>query len=211
MTDCRIAFATVCLLTAVSTAQAGFGRQPNAEQIEAGIMPCPTVHPADSHAPHSGNLLEHPLCRYKIRLLPLSSFPQLPVTVTQKLEARGCMIPQTYEANGPENVISGSFEKPGSSDWAALCSVRGTTTLYVFFGSDLSHPIALRRQPDNLWLGVEPTFDYGSAWGILTVPARAMPRTDEMDHDGIEDAFVERSSVVHYYADGRWTTLGGDD
>jgi len=121
------------------------------------------------------------------------------------------MIPQTYEAGGPENVIHGSFEEPGSDDWAALCSVRSVTTLYVFFQSDLSHPIALRHQQDNKWLGVEPSFAYGSAWGIFTVPARAMPRTYEMDHDGIEDALVEQSSVIHYYKHGHWTTLEGDD
>ena len=122
------------------------------------------------------------------------------------------MIPQTYEAGGPENVINGSFEKQGSSDWAVLCSVKGETTLYVFFGSDLQKPIALRQQADSKWLGKEWSFDYGSAWGISTIPARAMPRTDQMDHDGIEDAFVEKSSVIHYYTHGHWTILeGGDD
>ena len=172
-------------------------------------MPCPT-HATDSAA-QGQPARSHVVCHYRIRLLPVASFPQLPSIVANELDARGCMIPQTYEANGPENVITGSFQKPGSDDWAALCSVRGMTTLLVFFQSDLSHPIALRHQPDKEWMGVEPSFAYGSAWGILTVSPRAVPRKYQMDHDGIEDAFVEQSSVIHYYSQGHWTTLEGDD
>jgi len=150
------------------------------------------------------------MAQYRIRLLPVSSFPQLPPPVAQQLDQRGCMIPQTYEAHEPENVIQGSFEKPGSKDWAALCSVNGITTLYVFFGSDPANPIPLRHQPDTQWLGVEWSLDYGSAWGISTIHADAMPRVDRADHDGIEDAFVEQSSTVHYFKNGRWTTIDGN-
>jgi hypothetical protein len=119
------------------------------------------------------------------------------------------MIPQTYEAREPENVIHGSFEKKESSDWGVLCSVKGITTLYVFFGSDLASPIALRHQPDSEWLGVEWSQDYGSAWGIARRPPRLMRSTDNADHDGIEDAYVEKSSTIHYYDGGRWTTIDG--
>ncbi len=128
----------------------------------------------------------------------------------QQLERLGCMIPQTYEARAPENVISGSFEKKGSSDWAALCSVHGISTLYVFFASDLAHSIALRNQPDTLWLGKEWGEDYGSAWGIATHPARLMQPRDQADHDGIDDAFVEQSRVVHYFRDDHWTKIEGN-
>jgi hypothetical protein len=129
--------------------------------------------------------------------------------VAQQLEQKGCMIPQTYEAREPENVIHGSFEKKGSEDWAALCSVRGTTTLYVFLQSNLANPIPLRHQPDSQWLGVEWSLDYGSAWGIATRPARLMPGSASAEHDGIEDAFIEQSSTIHYFQNGRWTTLDG--
>lgn len=209
MIDRRSVFAVICLLTALAAAQTGVAGSQNAERDEVGIMPCPThrTDPADQPAP----VRSHLMCHYRIRLLPVASFPQLPSAVANQLDARGCMIPQTYEANGPENVITGSFQKPGSDDWAALCSVRGVTTLLVFFQSDFSHPIALRHQLDNQWLGVELSFAYGSAWGILAVPPRAVPRTYQMNHDGIEDAFVEQSSVIHYYSHGHWTTLEGDD
>src|SRR6185437_2064480 len=55
---------------------------------------------------------------YTIRHLPVSSFPALPQTVSAELEARGCLIPQTYEAHQPENVVHGSLESAGSTDWA---------------------------------------------------------------------------------------------
>ena len=183
----------LCCVLVSAAANAQAAAPPRTEQVETGFA----------------TIAGHPHIRYSIRLMPVSSFPQLPAVVAQQLDAKGCMIPQTFEARAPENVISGSFEKKGSSDWAALCSVHGTSTLYVFFASDLAHPIALRSQPDALWLGKEWGADYGSAWGIATHPARLMWPHDQYDHDGIEDAFVEQSHVVHYFRDGHWTKMEG--
>jgi len=198
----RTTMIALCCALASTAANAQAAAPPRTEQVETGFA----------------TIAGHPNTRYSIRLLPVSSFPQLPLPVTQQLERLGCMIPQTYEARAPENVISGSFEKKGSSDWAALCSVKGhtsprgafrSTTLYVFFQSDYTHPIALRSQPDTLWLGKEWGADYGSAWGIAAYPARLMRPRDQYDHDGIEDAFVEQSRVVHYFRDGHWTKMEG--
>jgi len=190
----RIVFVACCLLAVAAVAQVSTA-PPQTEQVETGFA----------------NLPGRPQVAYQIRLLPVSSFPQLPPSVAQQLDRLGCMIPQTYEAHGPENVIHGSFEKKGSSDWAALCSVKGVTTLYVFFQSNPSDPIALRHQPDSEWVGhdwsSDPALDYGSAWGISTQPLRLMRPTDNANHDGIQDAFVEQSSVVHYFMNGHWTTI----
>lgn len=184
----------VCVLSCIAAvAQTASLPQPQSEQDETGVTSVP------------GN----PNVHYQIRLLPLSSFPQLPTEVAAQLSHKGCLVPQTFEAHEPENIITGSFQKRGSTDWAALCSVKGITTLYVFFQSDFSHPIALRSQPDIKWLGTEWSQDYGSAWGISTIPRTVMPRTDQADHDGIEDAYVGQSSVVHYFQSGQWTILDG--
>jgi hypothetical protein len=147
---------------------------------------------------------------YRIRLLPLESFPQLPAVVASALREQHCMIPQTYEAHEPENVIHGAFEKKDSDDWAALCSVNGTTTLYVFFASQMGAPVAIRHQKDAEWLGSELAGVYGAAWGIARRPAEQLRRTGHgaaLDHDGIEDAFVERSSTVRYFQGGEWKAL----
>jgi len=85
---------------------------------------------------------------YLIRHLPVSSFPELPVEFAVLLNRRGCLIPQTYEAHHPENVIHASLERPGSSDWAALCSERGTVSLLVFFSSAPAKVVVLVTAPE---------------------------------------------------------------
>jgi len=155
---------------------------------------------------------------YRIRLLPIASFPDLPAAIAGELTRRQCMIPQSFEAKQPENVIHGAFRAPGSSDWAALCSSQGTTTLYVFFAGQFESPIALRSQSDSAWLEAEPGSSiYGSSWGIAVRSAaelRASPqlhRGATLDHDAIDDARLERSLVVHYYQAGRWLDLNRSD
>jgi len=153
---------------------------------------------------------------YRIRLLPLTSFPALPAIIAMQLDERKCMVPQTYEARTPENVVHASLERKGSDDWAVLCSVNGATTLYVFFQSEFANPMALRHQRDSEWLGSEVLGAYGSAWGISRRSAsqiRGARGAGHMgaDHDGIEDAFVEKSSTTHYFQDGSWTTVEGSN
>jgi hypothetical protein len=171
---------------------------PSAERIESGQLESP-----------GGDVLH-----YRIRLLPLASFPGLPVPVVAQLSRRDCMIPQSFEAQQPENVVHGAFRAPGSIDWAALCSASGSTTLYVFFAGQLDAPVALRSQPDTAWLGAEPGSSvFGSAWGIatLSVPElRAslhLRQPVPLDHDAIDDARLERSDVIHYFQDGKWLNL----
>ena len=93
---------------------------------------------------------------YVIRRLPASSFPDLPDAVAEMLDQRGCMIPQTYQAHRPENVVHASFERPGSSDWAVLCATHGNVELLVFFartpGKADAHWLPLRN-----WSGCSGT------------------------------------------------------
>ncbi len=155
---------------------------------------------------------------YRIRLLPLSSFPALPDEVVDQLSRRHCMVPQTYEAKQPENVIEGAFHAPGASDWAALCSAEGTTTLYVFFEGQLDAPTALRSQPDTTWLGADPGDSaLGSAWGIGVRTAEQLRSSPEYHrllpivHDAIDDARLERGLTVHYDQGGKWLTVTAGD
>ncbi|HVV47586.1 MAG TPA: hypothetical protein VHC72_20385 [Bryobacteraceae bacterium] len=179
--------------------------------------PQPPTTATNAERTESGSMLsaEGQSIEYRIRLLPVSSFPDLPAAVAAELNRRGCMIPQSFEAKQPENVIHGAFRAAGSSDWAALCSVHETTTLYVFFaGADA--PITLRSQPDAAWLAAEPGNPVpGSAWGIANRPVEelrstpALRRKITIDHDAIDDARLERSQVLHYYSAGQWVILDG--
>ncbi|HZU10875.1 MAG TPA: hypothetical protein VFA02_13310 [Pseudacidobacterium sp.] len=155
---------------------------------------------------------------YRIRLLPLASFPSLPQNIVAQLDQRHCMVPQTFEAQHPENVVRGSFEKKGSEDWAVLCAHEGTIDLLVFFKSGPQDPTTLATHKLTERMGAEtPTSELGSAWGISTIPPDGLRHTPGVhqhgpfDHDGIEDDFVERYSVVHYYRNGSWLTLEGNN
>lgn len=190
------------LAGSLAAAQTAPANETNTERIESG-----QVRSADG-APEN----------YRIRLLPVDSFPALPPPIASWLRDRGCMIPQTFEAQEPENVIRGSFRAPGNEDWAALCSVGGRTTLYVFFTGDFSAPAPLRSQPDTLWLGHEPGSSvYGSAWGISTRTAHDLRSSAQIrppfsiDHDAIEDADLERSLTLRYLVAGIWQVLSSED
>jgi hypothetical protein len=153
---------------------------------------------------------------YLIRHLPVSSFPQLPAAIGNLLTERGCMIPQTYEAHRPENAIHGSFEKPGSSDWAVLCSAHGTASLLVFFSSAPEKPSVLATSPETNRLQVHDlTGVLGFNWGIdAATPERVReaqsgmePRPPRLDHDAVATSVVEHRTVYHYYAKGAWSLV----
>lgn len=197
-----------------------------AAAILAGLMAAAAVAPAQSLVPGASERDETgvlrstsgPAIMYNIRLLPVASFPNLPAQAAAQLQSRGCMIPQTFEAQQPENVIEGAFHAPGAQDWAALCSVSGVTTLYVFFAGRYSTPSMVRSQPDTAWLGHEPGSSvYGSAWGIGTRTLADLRQSANvqasfpLDHDGIEDSHLEHSIQVQYFHQGQWVVLLSND
>lgn len=157
---------------------------------------------------------------YIIRHLPIASFPQIPMAIQGVLSQRGCLIPQTYQAHRPENVIQGSFERPGSSDWAVLCSTHGTVSLLVFFGTDPEHPFTLASAPATERVQVhDPSGVLGFNWGIDAASPRHVrdaqagmyPRPPIIAHDAVADTAVEHSTEYHYYSNGAWTLLPSPD
>lgn len=153
---------------------------------------------------------------YKVRHLPPDSFPELPNPIELQLEQRGCLIPQTYEARGPENVIQGSFERPGSSDWAVLCSVKGVTSLLVFLGASTRAPYTLATAQETQRLQRHNrTGELGFNWGIDTAgperiheaQAGMSPRPIRMEHDAIADSTIDHKTAYHYFDEGKWTLL----
>ena len=151
---------------------------------------------------------------YIVRHLPPSSFPDLPLAVAGELTERGCLIPQTYEAHHPENVIHGSFERSGSSDWAVLCSVKGNVSLLVFFGASPSRQAVLATAPETARLQAhDPSGVLGFNWGIDAATPETVreaqvgmsPRPSTLDHDAIADSVIDHSTVYHYFAKGAWT------
>ncbi len=153
---------------------------------------------------------------YLIRHLPASSFPELPDAVQTELNRRGCLIPQTYEAHRPENVIHGSFEQPGSSDWAVLCSNAGTVSLLVFFAGAPENPVVLAGALETKRLQASDAAGVlGFNWGIdPATPERVRevqigmePRPARLDHDCVADSVIEHRTVYHYFTKGGWTLV----
>lgn len=157
---------------------------------------------------------------YLIRHLPASSFPQLPSAVQDALNHRGCLIPQTYEAHRPENVVNASLERHGSSDWAVLCSVRGTVSLLVFFAGNSGDPMVLSSGPETDHLQAHGSGDLlGFAWGIDPASPEQIHEAQlgmrrppsRLDHDALADSAVDRRTIYHFYLRNTWTVLDTED
>ena len=152
---------------------------------------------------------------YLIRHLPVNAFPQLPSAVADALTQRGCLIPQTYEAHQPENVIHASFERRGSSDWAVLCSVDGNVSLLVFFASG-GDAMVLASAPETDCLQAHSASNVlGFNWGIDPATpemvhdaqlgmSRPPPR---LDHDALADSIIDRRTIYRVFAKGAWAVV----
>lgn len=153
---------------------------------------------------------------YLIRRLPVNSFPDLPDVVADALDERGCMIPQTYQAHRPENVVHASLERAGSSDWAVLCSARGSVALLVFFAHSPSKPITLASVPEmerlqrhgtSSVLGFDWGIDPASPEQVREAQAGFEHRPPLLDHDALLDTVLNQKTVYHFYAHNAWTLV----
>jgi len=169
----------------------------------------------------SGNVnLGGKVTPYLIRNLPVSSFPELPAGVANALTAMNCLIPQTYEAKRPENVIHASFESPGSQDWAALCASQGKVSLLIFFASAAAdNPIVLKAvaETDRLQehdasgqLGFNWGIDPASPSRVHDAQAGMAHRPPLLDHDCLADTIVDRKTVYRLYRNGEWERVDVD-
>jgi hypothetical protein len=185
----------ICLLASVSSAQQ------------------PVISPLVATGHHELNGKDLP---FTIRHLPISSFPDLPAPTADTLTRRGCLIPQSAEAHHPENVIHGSFERPGSSDWAVLCMEKDGVSLLVFFSSDPAAPAIVESAPEQGFLRPLPNqkeLGFGLAIDVAS-PARVheaqlslTPRPPRPDHDSISESYVDGPTDYRYFANGAWTRL----
>jgi len=199
---------------AISTALLAMGVAGDAAQN-------PPADPAQRQMVESGHIVvDGRPTPYVIHRLPADSFPELPAQVAAVLNERGCMIPQTYEAHQPENVIHASLERAGSSDWAALCSAKGTVSLMVFFGGAQETPMVLATAPETERLQThDPSGVLGFNWGIdRETPEQVHEAQAGMDHrppppghDALADSRIEHRTIYHFYTKGAWTLLDMPD
>jgi hypothetical protein len=154
------------------------------------------------------------------RLRP-SAFPELPHNLVVELQRRGCTIPQVpIVAGGRHNIIKGEFAKPGQTDWAVLCSVNEVSSILVFWKGSEANPAQIESGNDKYRLQswsddkmvysrkIEPV---GESFIIKHYKAYGGKKPPPIDHQGIDDAFVGKASVVLYFYQGKWLHLSGAD
>jgi hypothetical protein len=156
--------------------------------------------------------------------------PDLPPEFVEKLNTRGCTIPQFDSGEGtdvaaatPTNVIEGEFARKGQKDWAALCSNGKTSTIVIFWSKPTSCPASLARLDDAHYLkpaansGKNKTLHYSRSIralgeGDLDDPRGAMLfQGNSVTHQGIDDRFVGKSSAFFYCNDGKWKIFPAKD
>ena len=153
-----------------------------------------------------------------VRLGP-GDFPDLPADVRTVLEQRGCTVPQPYNAGVQKrNVVSGQFTAVGQTEWAVLCSHEKRSAILVFRGAHPDQVDRLAEEADAQYLQVvhgEREIGYSRQ---LTVASPKLVRRRfskgtlrTADHDGIENIFLGKASVVWYRSGGKWiSTPAGD-
>jgi hypothetical protein len=155
-----------------------------------------------------------------IRRLPVDAFPELPATVRGVLRARNCAVPQPSADGPPRNVIKGDFFVKGEAGWAVLCSVDASTTLLVFRGDADMDPITFNTVLDRNYVdlsgGNRVTYSreitaVGRDFIVSHYRAYGGTEPPPIDHQGIDDAFMEKASVTWYYYKGKWLQLTGAD
>lgn len=202
-------------------------RIPGLTSLGAGLALAVLTHTAraQSVSPRQQPSQEEWAARFKkaeraIRRLPVESFPALPATVAKVLRVRNCQIPQPFGYAAPVNVVRGQFFVKGESGWAVLCSVNGSSALLVFRSDQDSTPQELHRAKDLAYLqGLGgDTIGYsrqitvvGRDFIVRHYRAYGGPKPPPIDHQGIDDAFLEKASGTWYFYRGRWLRLQGSD
>jgi hypothetical protein len=154
-----------------------------------------------------------------VRLQP-SAFPNLPSAVRDELEHRGCAIPQPFGVNQPRNVVSGSFVAVGQTDWAVLCSRNKRSAILVFESARTGKVDEFADEPDLQYLQVVTRDNKIGYSRVLTsvsdqsfrkrIGVRAS-KLRTIDHNGIEDAFMEKASTLWYRSGAKWIKLSAGD
>ena len=153
-----------------------------------------------------------------VRLKP-SAFPTLPSAVRMELEHRGCTIPQPSGASQRRNAVSGSFITAGQTDWAVLCSRDKRSAILIFRAASSDHVDELAEEPDLRYLQVisrDNKIGYSrmlTALNPQSLQSRAIKRSalKTIDHDGIEDAFIDKGSLIWHWSGVKWVKVSGGE
>jgi len=218
----RIKFTLVLIVTVVAGSCSAPEKQQRVNPSTGGKEP--SAAPQERIPPPVFNQA-YPEARFEVASkailsVPPDVFPELPDAIISLLRGRGCKIPQPSAIGPPRNVIHGDFFTQGQTAWAVLCSSGGFSSILVFRDNLDAHPEELARNEDKNYL-----YDVGNGeLGILreiTAVGREFimihyqayggPKPPPIDHQGLDDSFLEKASVTHYFYEGTWLELQGAD
>lgn len=154
-----------------------------------------------------------------IRYLHPRELPGVPEGPKRVLEADGCLIPQVYSRSDAHNFLHGEFSRSGQMDWAFLCSKNGESTLWVIWsgGGCLSRTASAK---DETFLQSIGDGKKGFSRMISIVEAKRLEKTlltekqintVKFEHQGINDAFLDKGSSIRYCINGKWQQFSGSD
>lgn len=180
---------------------------------------------APGSRPPDSDRLDFESAAKQIRRVSPEAFPNLPPEIRTELRNRGCLIPEqtaiNEEAPGQwRNVIEGEFFEKGKTSFAVLCSVSEWSSILVFRDASDHHPDELAKSEDKNQL--QGIGNGKIAYSRLIQPADSRfilnhyrayggPEPPPLDHQGIDDAFLEKASVTYYCYRGEWRKLTGSD
>lgn len=157
----------------------------------------------------------------KTKRLAPASFPQLPRNIARYLQSRKCRIPQLWDRATPHNAIRGMFAIKGRYDWAVLCSDGKTSSILILWGGSTKSVSEIAKASDKSYLQVvdgKGTIGYSRAISVIGkdfildhYKAYGGPKPPPIRHQGINDIFDGKASVVYYRYRGKWIELQGAD
>ena len=157
--------------------------------------------------------------------LPPDRFRSAPAEIRADLTQRGCRIPQNQLADDahPNNLVSGQFRSAHSRDWAALCSRDDVSFLIVYWNGAAKDPWIGNSSADENWMQwMGPAEGWSYSRSIGTAEPGRIRRLNEafgdpgtlpepLEHDGIEEAFAGKASIISYWLHDRFVELTGMD
>jgi hypothetical protein len=185
----------------------------------------PNPLPARGDTTPDGFPTEAALLRW-VHLLSPDTFPELPKPVHDSLVSRHCQIP--VPGGSRANVIAGAFTAKGAVEWAVLCSVHDTSQILVLTAANGGTVDSLNRSPDAQWIqsDVNHTWVFSRMISLVSmselnvVPADTtsedalyygafLPKP--IDHDGIDEYFLDKAGQTFYFAQGHWISVVSSD
>lgn len=190
-------------------------RKPGLLRVAAALAALSCAVPPARAAAQADGVDFETAARAATRLSP-SAFPGLPTRVVDALRASGCAVPQ-YRFDGDtlaNNVIQGEFARAGQTDFAALCSRKGRTSVHVVWGGPT-------RCADETKTGADVDAMVGAGDELVYArQIRPVGREEAatfawlrasglsgIEHDAILHSVGEYQSSVLYCRDGEWKAM----